>query len=111
MISMLLVKEKLNTIFDVVGVHCKKCNCTHKEVAATVLPAKSDSDVTLCLQSYLGLIIDRSLVYQSYPQDRINTQVIYRFAINSSSEVYTFVFYLAIVNKVLRHCHSWLARQ
>ena len=22
-----------------------------------------------------------------------------------------FVFYLAILNKVLRHCHSWLARQ
>ena len=29
----------------------------------TVLPAKSDSDVMLCLQSYQGLIIDRSLVY------------------------------------------------
>ena len=28
--------------------------------------------------SYHGLIIDRSLVYLSYPQDRINTQVIYR---------------------------------
>ena len=28
-----------------------------------------------------------------------------------SSEVYTEVFYLAIVNKVLHHCHSWLARQ
>ena len=24
--------------------------------------------------------------------------------------MYTLVFYLAIVNKVLRHCHSWLAR-
>ena len=21
------------------------------------------------------------------------------------------MFYLAIVNKILRHCHSWLARQ
>ena len=29
----------------------------------TVLPAKSDSDVMFCLQSYKGLIIDRSLVY------------------------------------------------
>ena len=29
----------------------------------TVLPAKSDSDVMFCLQSYQGLIIDRSLVY------------------------------------------------
>ena len=29
----------------------------------------------------------------------------------SSSEVYTLVFNLAIVNKVLRHCQSWLARQ
>ena len=29
----------------------------------TILPAKSDSDVMLCLQSYQGLMIDRSLVY------------------------------------------------
>ena len=29
----------------------------------------------------------------------------------STSEVYTLVFYLAIVNEVLCHCHSWLARQ
>ena len=29
----------------------------------TVLPAKSDSDVMLCSQSYQGLRIDRSLVY------------------------------------------------
>ena len=29
----------------------------------TVLPAKSDSDVMLCLQSYQGLRIDISLVY------------------------------------------------
>ena len=47
----------------------------------TVLPAKSESDVMFCLQSYQGLIIDRSLVYQSYPQDRINTYMIYRFAL------------------------------
>ena len=25
--------------------------------------------------------------------------------------MYTLGFYLAIVNKVLRHCHSWLARK
>ena len=47
----------------------------------TVVPAKSDSDVMFCLQSNQGLRIDRSLVYKSYPQDRINTQVIYRFAL------------------------------
>ena len=29
----------------------------------TVLPAKSDSDVMFCSQSYQGLIMDRSLVY------------------------------------------------
>ena len=29
----------------------------------TVLPAKSDSDLRFCLQSYQGIIIDRSLVY------------------------------------------------
>ena len=47
----------------------------------TVLPAKSDSHFMFCLQSYQGLIIDVSLVYESYPQDRINTQVIFRFAL------------------------------
>ena len=31
--------------------------------AGTVLPAKSDSGVMFCLQSYLGLTIDTSLVY------------------------------------------------
>ena len=36
-----------------------------------VLPAKSDSDVMFCLQSNQGLRIDRSLVYQSYPQELI----------------------------------------
>ena len=29
----------------------------------TVLPAKSDSDDMFCLQSYQGLVIDKSLVY------------------------------------------------
>ena len=72
----------------------------------TVLPAKSDSDVKFCLQSYQGLMIDRSLVYQSNPQDRINTQLSDLSICVSSSEVYTLVFYLAIVNKVLCHCHS-----
>ena len=28
----------------------------------------------------------------------------------SSSGVYKFMFNLTIVNKILRHCHSWLAR-
>ena len=47
---------------------------------ATVLPSKRDRDVVFCVQSYQGLMIDKSLVYLSYPQeDRINTQVIYRF--------------------------------
>ena len=31
--------------------------------ASIVLPAKSDSDFMLCLQSYQGLIIDRLLEY------------------------------------------------
>ena len=38
--------------------------CTVQEkVYTTVLPAKSDSDFTFCLQSYQGLVIDRLLVY------------------------------------------------
>ena len=32
-------------------------------VVVTVLPAKSDSDIMFCLQSYQGFIIARSLVY------------------------------------------------
>ena len=44
--------------------------------------------------------IDRSLVYQSYPADRINTQVIYRFQVTHS-----------FANKAWRHCHSWLVGQ
>ena len=40
---------------------------------STVQPAKSDSDVMLCLQGYRRLIINRWLA------DRIYTQVIYRF--------------------------------
>ena len=51
----------------------------------TVVPAKSDSDIMFCIQHYLGLIIDRSLVYKYTSelsiQDRISTQVIYRFAL------------------------------
>ena len=34
-----------------------------KNWKSTVLPPKSDSDAMFCLQSYHGLIIDRSLVY------------------------------------------------
>ena len=67
-----------------------------KVLLATVLPAKSDSDVMLCLQSYQGLIIVRSFVY------RFNTHVIYRFTLTSSSAVYKLMFYLTIVNKILR---------
>ena len=66
----------------------------------TVLPAKSDSDVMFCLQRYQGLIIDSSLVYTSDLSIRV-----------SSSGVHKFMFYLSIANKILRHCHSWLARQ
>ena len=35
----------------------------HQKHRLTVLPAKSDSDVMFCLQSYQGLVIDRLLVY------------------------------------------------
>ena len=62
-----------------------------------------------CLQSYQGPIIDRSLVYLSYSQDMINKQVIYRFALDQVE--CSSYFSLVIVNKILRHCHSWLAGQ
>ena len=35
----------------------------HVVEVGTILPTKSDSDVMFYLQSYLGLIINRSLVY------------------------------------------------
>ena len=53
--------------------------------SATILPAKSDSDVMFCLRIYLGLRID--------------------------SGVYRLMFYLTIVNTTRRHCHSWLVGQ
>ena len=62
----------------------------------TVLPAKSDSYVMFCLQSYQGLRMDRSLMYKSYP--RINTQSDISIRI-SSSGVNALMFYLPIVNK------------
>ena len=40
-----------------------KYKLTPKVAIAAVLPAKRDSDFMFCLQSYQGLIIDRSLVY------------------------------------------------
>ena len=54
----------------------------------TVVPTKSDSDVILFkIAKYNTVVyisleltrIKRSLVYKSYPADRINKQVIYRF--------------------------------
>ena len=53
------------------------------------MPTKSDSDIMPCLQlpsKNINLYtapepmrINRSLVYKSFPVDRINTQVTYRF--------------------------------
>ena len=47
----------------------------------TVLPVKSETGVMFRLQSDHGFRIDTSLVYLSYPQVRINSHVIYRFAL------------------------------
>ena len=41
----------------------KQSSSLLRECKYTVLPAKSDSYVTFCLQSYQGLTIERSLVY------------------------------------------------
>ena len=49
------------------------------------MPTRSDSDVMFCLQNYQGFIIDISRIglkhYTSDLSIRINTQVIYRFAL------------------------------
>ena len=65
------------TFFCCYSSACRSPPAPMSVMSRTVLPAKSDSDVMFCLQSYYGFIIDISLVYQSYSQDRINTQVIY----------------------------------
>ena len=61
---------------------------------ATVLLVKSDSGVMFCLQScmYQRHIIDRLIVYLSYPQDSINTKVIYRFALTQVECTSYFLF-------------------
>ena len=47
------------------GWETNMCNTSksHNLDLITVVPAKSDSDVMFCLQSYQGHVIDRSLVY------------------------------------------------
>ena len=44
----------------------QQVNCHNK--LATVLPAKSDSDVMFCLQIYQGLLMDRSRVLILSPE-------------------------------------------
>ena len=51
--------KRYNSVAVTVSVRIR-CIC---ETALTVLPGKSDSEVMFCLQSYQGLIINRSLVY------------------------------------------------
>ena len=48
----------------------------------TILSAKIDSGGMFCLQHDQELMIDKPLVYESYPQDRINTQVNYQIALD-----------------------------
>ena len=49
--------SQLNMLYILTGNISLRC------FPATVLPAKSDSDVMFCLQSYQGLRTDISLVY------------------------------------------------
>ena len=45
-------------------------------------------------------MIDISLVYESYPKDRINTKVIYRFVL-AQVVVYKLIFDFTIVKKIM----------
>ena len=51
----------------IVGNHMSRLICVFANMVSTpmttIVPSKSDSDVMICLQSYEGLRIDRSLVY------------------------------------------------
>ena len=57
----------VDVIKDVSAMHVIRekttIGCLHAVSTGTVVPAKSDSDIMVCLQSYRGLRIDRSLVY------------------------------------------------
>ena len=74
----------------------------------TVLPAKSDGDfmfdykVIRDVQSIGHLCINPIL--------RIGLIHKWYIDLGNSSWAYTLVFYLVIVNKLLRHCYSWLAQ-
>ena len=83
--------------------HIFQCNA--ELLNTTVLPAKSDSGVMFCLQNYQDLkLIDHLCIN---PIRRI-----YRFSLAQlESTIDKSMFYLTIVNTILRHCHSWLARQ
>ena len=93
--------------------HCRPTNGTvsmrHISPTPTVLSAKNDNDVMFCLQTYEGLeSIDRL-----YIDPICGIGLIHKWSTDShcSRGVYTLMFSLTIVNKVLRHCHFWLARQ
>ena len=71
-VAILTFMSRINFMLYGVKVPCTEFRCFNCNVIAccksiqymyNVLPTKSDSDVMLCLQSYQGLIIDRSLVY------------------------------------------------
>ena len=62
-----------------------------------------------CLESYQGHIIDILIVHLSYPQDSINTKVIYQFGLTRVECTSYFLF--RNCKQILRHCHSWLAGQ
>ena len=74
----------------------------------TVLPAKSDSDVMFVYKVIMDLeSIDHvcvSILPAGYDQYTSDLSICV-----GSSGVYKFMFYLTIVNIILRHCHSWLA--
>ena len=65
-----------------------------KRHSPTVMPTKSDSDIMFCLQSYHGLIIDRSLCIN--PILQIGLIDIDLLICISSSRVYMSMFYLQL---------------
>ena len=61
------IYSKYGNAWKIIGLFHEKMVLSHSlnmnMQLPTVLPAKSDSDIMFCLQSYQGLIIDRSHVY------------------------------------------------
>ena len=58
-----ITENEISTEITTIATPDSENHISGKICVIAVLPVKSDSDFMFCLQTYQGLIIDRSLVY------------------------------------------------